>query len=217
VTWMSIRRLLRVALPAATEPVLLQIGFLLFIRMLAELGPGQLAAHRVAVTIESISFMPGWGLSIACGTIVGQYLGAKRPERAVLALRESLVLALYIMLPLGVIFALFARPLAGYFLDDPEAARACAGCLRVAAIEQVAMALAMVLAGGLRGAGDTRSPIAVGMLGVWGVRLPLSYLFAFTLGLGIVGAWIVMIIDWTARAMAFAVAWRRGKWKSITL
>jgi putative MATE family efflux protein len=217
VTVASVRRLLAVSLPAATEPLLLQIGFLLFIRMMAELGTGQLAAHRVAVTIESISFMPGWGLGIACGAIVGQQLGAKRPDLALTGLRESLRLALFVMVPLGFVFALFAGPLARAMLDDPASARACAWCLRVAAVEQIAMALAMVLSGGLRGAGDTKSSLVGGMLGVWVIRLPLSYVFAFPLGLGIVGAWIVMIVDWCARAGAFALVWRRGKWKSITL
>jgi putative MATE family efflux protein len=217
VTRGSIARLVRVSAPAALEPVLLQTGFLLFISMMRHLGNHQMAAHRVAVAVESISFMPGWGLSIACGTIVGQYLGAKNPAGSAEGLRQSGILALKIMVVLGVVFAVLAVPMARIFADDPRVVGPAANCLRIAAIEQVFMALAMVLGGALRGAGDTKSPVAVGLIGVWCIRLPLSYVFAYTLGLGIFGAWIVMVVDWGVRALAFWAFWRRGRWKTIQL
>ncbi len=79
------------------------------------------------------------------------------------------------------------------------------------------MALGMALGGGLRGAGDTRSPVLVGIAGVWGVRIPLAWALAFPMGLGLNGIWITMIADWAVRTVAFAVLYRRGRWKSIKL
>ena len=79
------------------------------------------------------------------------------------------------------------------------------------------MALAMALAGGLRGAGDTKSPVAVALLGVWLVRLPVAWALAFPAGLGLRGVWITMIVDWAVRTLVLAVAVRRGRWKSIRL
>jgi len=217
VTGGSMRRLLRVSLPAAVEPLLLQVGFLIFIQMMGRLGENALAAHRVAVAVESISFMPGWGLSIACGAIVGQYLGAKRADKAAATLRESVRLALGFTGVFAVILVLFAEPMTRLFVQDPEVVRASVGCLRVASLEQILLSTALVIGGALRGAGDTRSPVVVGLIGVWGVRLPLSYVFAFTLGLGIVGAWTVMLIDWAARTATFVLFWRRGRWKTLEL
>ncbi|MBI2931782.1 MAG: MATE family efflux transporter [Planctomycetes bacterium] len=218
VTVESVRRLVRVSLPAAVEPILIQVGFLIFIGMLSRMGQDALAAHRVAVAVESISFMPGWGLAVACGAIVGQYLGARRPDKAAAGLRESVILCGMMMGALGIVFALFAAPMARFFIRDaPEVARAAGWCLRIASVEQLLMAVAMVLGGALRGAGDTKSPVLVAMLGVWVVRVPLTWLLAVAAGMGVVGAWLVMVVDWSARAAVFAWVWRRGRWKSIRL
>ena len=80
-----------------------------------------------------------------------------------------------------------------------------------------ATSLAMALGGGLRGAGDTKSPVIVGMIGVWGVRIPLAWTLAFPAGLGLNGIWITMIADWAVRTAIFSVLYRRGSWKAIKL
>jgi putative MATE family efflux protein len=216
----SLARLIRVSIPAALEPAVMQGGFLLFTRIITGLGEASLAAHRTALSVESLTFMAGYGISLAGSGMVGRYLGAGRPDLADRALGECARLALLSMSGVGILFLLGADVLTGVFLgagDEAEAAALAASCLRIAAVEQPFMALAMVLGGGLRGAGDTRSPVVVGLLGIWIVRLPLAWALAVPAGLGLRGVWITMIVDWAVRAVVFHRKVRSGGWKRIRL
>jgi len=220
VTRESVARLVRVSLPAAVEPLILQSGFLIYNKAITQLGVIPMAAHRAAITVESLTFMPAYGFAVAGSAVVGQYLGAGRPDKADAGLRECARLSTLFLSVVGVAFFFFSPPLVRLFLRGPgeEATVAAAAlCLRISAFEQPFMALAMALGGGLRGAGDTKSPLIVGILGIWGVRIPLAWTLAFPLGLGLNGIWITMIADWALRTAAYAVLYRRGRWKSIKL
>ena len=220
VTRDSIARLVRVSIPAAAEPLLLQTGFLIYNKAITMLGTMPMAAHRAAITVESMTFMPAYGFAVAASAVVGQYLGAGRPDWADAAFRECARLSTWLMSAVGVAFFFLAAPLVGLFLRGPEAeptVAVAAICLAISAFEQPFMALAMALGGALRGAGDTRSPVIVGLIGVWGVRIPLAWLLAFPAGLGLSGIWITMIADWAVRTAVFSVLYRRGAWKRIAL
>lgn len=218
VTAASLGRLARVTLPAAIEPLILQSGWLVYTKAITVLGVGAMAAHRTAITIESLTFMPGYGFAVAGSALVGQCLGAGRPDRAAAALRETALLATFVMSAIGVGFLLAAAPLVRVFFPGPEdVVGPAAACLRISAAEQPFMALAMALGGALRGAGDTRTPVFVGFVGVWVVRIPLAWVLAFPAGLGLYGIWMTMIADWLVRTVIFAAIWRRGRWKAIRL
>ena len=216
----AVARLLRVTAPAAAEPVILQSGFLVFNKAITLLGTLPVAAHRAALTVESLTFMPGYGFAVAGSALVGRFLGERRPDLAQAALRESARMGVLLMGAIGLLFLAIPEALVALFLRGPdveEARRLAAGALRIAAFEQPFMGLSMALAGGLRGAGDTRSPVAVGFLGVWLVRVPVAWTLAFPVGWGLYGIWATMIVDWGVRAAAFGALWRRGSWKAIKL
>jgi putative MATE family efflux protein len=218
VTRASMARLARVTGPAVVEPLLLQSGFMIFAKAVTALGSAPAAAHRAAVTVESISYMLGYGFSIACSALVGQYLGARRPDRAAIAVRESVFLAAALMSLIGVMFVAIPGTLLSLFIPaDPETVRLAVTCLLIAAFEQPLMGAAMSYAGALRGAGDTRSPMIVGALSVWLVRVPLAWLLAHKLKMGLSGLWLTMIADWGVRSFAFAYIVKRGKWRAKTL
>jgi putative MATE family efflux protein len=220
VTRDSIGRLVRVSLPAGVEPVILQSGFLLYNKAITQLGVTPMAAHRAAITVESLTFMPAYGFAVAGSAVVGQFLGAGQPERADAALRECGWLSMWLLSMVGAAFFFCAEPLVRIFLHGPEESEtvaAAAMCLRISAFEQPFMALAMALGGGLRGAGDTKSPVIVGFLGVWGVRVPLAWTLAFGAGFGLNGIWLTMIADWALRTVIFWVLYRRGGWKAIKI
>jgi|SRR5579859_885281 len=220
VTRESVRRLVGVSIPAAIEPLLLQSGFLIYNKAITLLGTVPMAAHRAAITVESMSFMPAYGFAVAGSAVVGQYLGAGRPDRADAGFRECARLSTALMSAVGVVFFFLATPLVRIFLRSPgeePTVSAAAMCLVISAFEQPFMALAMALGGGLRGAGDTRSPMLVGLLGVWGIRVPLAWALAFPMGLGLYGIWITMIADWAVRTAVFSMIYRRGAWKTIKL
>ena len=116
-----------------------------------------MAAHRAAITIESLTFMPGWGFAVAGSAVVGQYLGAGRPDKADAGFRECARCSLYLMSGIGIVFLFGATPLVGLFLKGPDAEAAvgvAALCLAISAFEQPFLALSMSLLG-------------LGITGIW--------------------------------------------------
>ena len=145
-----------------------------------------------------------------------QCLGARRPERADASFRAAMKLGIGVASLLALLYAVAPGLLVRFFVPGvPEVERLGSLCLRISAIELPLMVLALVLAGGLRGAGDTRSPVLVAVVGVWLVRIPLFWLFTGPLGWGLAGAWTTMIFDWGTRAAILWLLWKRGRWKAI--
>lgn len=212
-----VRTMVRLSLPAAGEQLIQRAGSLIFMRVVSALGTVSLAAHQVAVQVESISFMPGLGLGVASATLVGQALGAGKVDIAEKGVRRTLRLALQIMTALGLVFALFGRALVTVFGATPEVLDLAGLAVRIGALEQPALAVLMVLAGATRGAGDTRTPMWVSAAGVLFVRVPIVYLFAITFGWGLAGVWLGTALDWATRAALMAWFFRRGRWKTIHL
>jgi len=220
VTRESVSRLVRVSAPAAVEPLLLQSGFLIYNRAITDLGVIPMAAHRAAITVESLSFMPAWGFAVAGSAVVGQYLGAGRSDKADAGFRECLRMSVLLLSGIAVAFLVVPEHLVRLFLrgrGEEATVAAAATCLRIAAFNQPFMALGMAFGGALRGAGDTKSPVMVGILGVWGVRIPLAWTLAFPVGLGLNGIWLTMTADWVVRTVVFWALYRRGRWKTIKL
>src|SRR6185436_3369094 len=119
VTRGSMARLVRVSIPAAVEPVILQTGFLIYNKAITGLGVIPMAAHRAAITVESLTFMPAWGFAVAGSAVVGQYLGAGRPDRAEAGVRECARLSTALLTVMGIVFWFTAEPLVRIFLRGP--------------------------------------------------------------------------------------------------
>lgn len=207
--------LVRLATPATGEYLIQRAGSLLFTRIISILGTVALAAHQVAVSMESLSFMPGFGLSLAASTLVGQALGARRPDLAERSVALAWRYAVATMGIVGVLFFTASRPLAQLYGATPDVVSLAALALRIGAFEQIGLASYMVLSGALRGAGDTRSPLWVSIGGIFLFRVPLVYLLAIVWGWGLAGVWIGTVIDWSGRAVIAAYFYLKGRWKEI--
>jgi putative MATE family efflux protein len=209
----TIRRILEISVPAAVEQAALQGGRVFFTFMLAGVGAVQFAAHQITVQIESVSFLPGFGFSVAVMAIVAQSLGKGRPDRASHFTKITAGLAFVAMSLMGAVFFLFAESLTRLFIDDPQVIYWSTLCVMIAAFEQPTLALAYVFAGALRGAGDTRWPMYATILGVWVFRMPLVYLCVHVWQFGIVSVWIVTAIDFLLRSLVLWWRFRSGGWK----
>ena len=179
----------------------MRVGQLIYTMIVSSLGTVSYAAHQVALNAESFSFMPGAGFAVASTALVGQSLGAELPEQAEEAGKISRNLAVLVMSTMGVVFFVAPRFFVRIFSSDPEVIELATVCLRLVAVSQPALAVWMVLAGGLRGAGDTRSIMRIVTISFLGVRVGLAYILAIQLGLGLVGAWIAMIVDLFLRGL----------------
>ena len=141
-----------------------------------------------------------------------QKLGEGQPLGARFGANVALKKCLGIMLGIGTLLFLFPAALIRLFTSDPEIIRLGSTVLRIGAFEQPFLGSYMVLAGSLRGAGDTMRPMLVAILGSWIFRVPLVYFLAVNCGLGLPGVWLGTCLDWLFRAAAMFVLFRRGKW-----
>ncbi len=208
-------RVMKIGLPSMIEQSLMSGGALLYSVIVIEMGTASYAAQRITFNALSISFMPGMGFAMAATTMTGQALGAKRPDLARRSTRVALQMAALWMCTIGVGLVLFGHQIMHLFTQDPEIDAIGTAALRVLAISQPFQAVGQVLAGSLRGAGDTRFPMFATGLSVWLVRLPLGWLFGVPLGLGLSGVYISNVIDAGVRAAANFLRYRRGKWQFL--
>ena len=215
--WGDVKRIWKIALPSIIDSVIQRVGFITFTGIVASLGTVVVAANQIANTIESLSFLPAWGFSIAAGTIVGQALGARNAPIAELATRRSMLLAVSAMSAAGVLFVIFGGDIARSFGATGDVLALATLAIQLAAIEQPFMALQMIYGGALRGAGDTRSPMIVSLVGVIFFRITAVYLLAVVLQGGLAGVWIGTAIDWAGRSAVMYLLYRRGKWKTLAI
>lgn len=208
-------RILRVGVPAAAEQLVMRGGQLVFARIVASLGTTIFAAHQIALNVESLSFMPGFAFAMASSTLVGQSLGAHRPELAEACARETRRLGLLVMGAMGVVFFFFGRHIVMLYTNDAQVISEGARVLRLIALAQPALATNFILAGSLRGAGDTQWVLYATFIGIWGVRIGLAYLLAITAGWGLIGAWVAMAFDITVRAILIYGRFTSGRWKEV--
>ncbi len=206
-----IKQLFSVGTPAALERLSISLGQMVFIGMVASLGTAQLAAHHLVVTIESLSYMPGYGFAAAASTLVGQSLGAGEPLSARHRGILSIHLCVLTMSAVGVALFLFAPWWIALFTPDDGVRLIGASLLRICSLEQPATALYLTSSGALRGAGETRTPFYIAF-GSMGLRLFLSYVFISHMNMGIQGAWWAMGIDLWVRGVLTFLCFRKGRW-----
>ncbi len=212
-----IRKIVKVGFPASGERLINSTAQIAYTMIVVSFGTVAVAAHQVAIRSESFSFMPGFGFAIAATTLVGQNLGAEKPKRAEKCAYESLKLAVMIMSIMGVLFFVFPEYFVWIFTDESEVIAAAIPCLMIIAVTEPMLGTMFVLAGSLRGAGDTTSPMIITGLSLWLVRIPMAYFLGVTLDLGLTGAWIAMSFETAVRGTLMYLRFRMGKWKEITV
>ncbi len=214
--WSLIWRIVRISAPNVGETLISRLGYMLFIRIVTSLGTVALAAHQLALRIESLAYMPGWGLATAAAALVGQALGAEKEDVAEAGIRRTLLMGNGAMGLLGGVFVLFGPSIVQLFgVQDAELAAMATMAIRIAALELIGLCSVMIISGCLRGAGDTRTPMVVTLAGTLFFRVPTTYLFAIVLGAGLRGVWLATTTDWTMRALIMCSLYVRGGWKSV--
>lgn len=212
-----IRKVLKIGLPATGERLIMSVGQMVFSMIVLGLGTAQYAAHHLAIVTESISYMPGFGFSMAATTLVGQSLGAGKPDLAESSGLTTWKIGALVMGGMGVIFFVIPEYFIMIFNRDPEIVRYGAMCLRLVALAQLPFSSAMVITGALRGAGDTVWPLIIAAIGKWPVRLGIAWLLVYQLDMGLMGAWIAMVVDLWVRGILTFLRFKSGRWKSVKI
>ncbi len=223
-------RLLRVSVPAAVDSLSVGVCQLWFLSLVNRLGDVAAAAHGIALQWEGLGYTAGGAFGTAAMALVGQNLGAARPDRAAKAGWTAVALGGGVMVGMGALFYALAGPMFRVFCPDPgQAPIVAAGVpvLRLVAFAMPALAAAIVFTAALRGAGDTRVPVLITWVVFLGVRLPLAYLLtgaAVDLGAGgavgggqwgLFGAWTAMLVDIWVRGLFFSARFAGGRWTRV--
>jgi MATE family multidrug resistance protein len=202
-----IRRLVRLGFPAALQRAL-EIGvFALATALAGRLDPVSLAAHQIAITIASVTFMVPLGISAAGAVRVGQALGRGDPSAARRSGWTALFLAAAFMSFAGVVFFLIPHLILEAFTTDPAVIATGVTLLFIAAFFQLFDGVQVVATGILRGAGDTRTPVASNLVGHWLLGLPIGYALCFELGWGAPGLWVGLSVGLIAVGVLLLYVW----------
>lgn len=205
-------RMLNMGLPAAGESFAWQTAAAILTIYITSFGINAYAAHQLGTNAESLSYMPTAGFEIATITLVGQAIGARNYRLARTYARElTIVITVVTTFTAGLLFFL-PHAILGLLTKEVEVIALGAIYLKLMATAQIPQQVAGVMKGALRGSGDTRTPLYIAAIGLWGVRLPAAYLLGFTFELGVAGVWAGMTLDLWARFILMAWRYRRVPW-----
>lgn len=194
------------------ERMTISFGQIAATSMITGLGTMALSANLLADTGEKICYLPVYGFATAGTTLVAQSLGAEEKDLALHYGRWCNRLGIIVMLVTSTAMFLFAVPIIDLFTDDTETILLAAQMLRIEAFAEPLLAIGVVLGGVLRGAGDTRWPFVISLLGMWVVRLPLAYTLIHLFDWGLAAVWGAAIADWAVRAAISCHRFYHKKW-----
>ena len=184
------------------------------VRTISSFGTDAVAGYIIGIRVILFALLPSWGMSNAAATMVGQALGAKKPERAERAVWKAGFYNLIFLGSVGLIFVLFAKHIIGLFTSDPKVVPYGVDCLRIVAYGFLFYAYGMVLTQSFNGAGDTWTPTIINLFVFWLWELPLAYVLAIVFGLGPRGVFLAIMIAFSTLAIVSALVFRRGNWKA---
>lgn len=206
-------RLLRVSLTGMLQFAIANASWIGLVRIIAFFGAAAVAGYTVAIRIVIFFILPSWGLSNAAATLVGQNLGARRPDRAEKAVWRTGFYNMIFLGSIGVIFIIFATPFVRLFTTDPAVVPIAAGALRTLSCGNICYAYGMVMLQAFNGAGDTITPTIVNFFGFWIMELPLAWWFSIHTHLHSEGAFLSIVLAEGLIAGSSMILFRRGRWK----
>ena len=214
--WDYVRRILRIGVPAAADGVIMWANHFAFLAIVTRVLPGILgqasfAAHIIAVRVEALTYLPATAWGAAAATMIGQALGAGDGKRAMRVGHEAVLQCGVLAFTMAILFYLNADGIYEVMSIDPVVRAAGAEPFRLLALLQPLLAVGIVYIWGMRGAGDTRFPMLISLMGV-PIRLSLGYYFGIVQGWGLLGAWMGMFGDMVWRPIAATGRYLGGKW-----
>ncbi|MCH9014231.1 MAG: MATE family efflux transporter [Gemmatimonadetes bacterium] len=206
-------RLVRISATGMFQVFVGMASWVVLIRILAGFGSEVLAGYTIGIRVIIFALLPSWGMSNAAATMVGQALGAGKPDRAE---KSVWIAGLYNMIFLGIagaLFLLFAPQIVEFFTSDPVPLRYGVMCLRTVSTGFLFYAYGMVFTQSFNGAGDAWTPTIINLLCFWMLELPLAYLLSHVLDVGPFGVFLSMTLAFSSLAVVSGLVFRRGRWK----
>lgn len=213
----TLKLLISISGSAMVEQVFMRIGFFAYAKIVAALGTVAFATHQICMNVINISYAFGDGLSISTSSLVGQSLGAKRPDMAIVYGKIGQRMAFVISSVLFLLFIFGRNTVIDLFTDDVEIIALGAIIMIIIAFTTHIQTSQVVVSGCLRGAGDTKYVAMVSFVSIAVIRPALTYLLCFVFNFGLIGAWIALLIDQSIRLVLNFARFLKGKWTEIVI
>lgn len=207
----------KMSMGAFVEQICLRFGFLIFSLIVANLGTRDFAVHNICMNVLTFTFFFGDGLSTAAVTLVGQTLGAKRPDMARIYSGVCLKIGLLTSVVLSVVLCLFAKPIIGLFSKDPDIIADGSHILYLMTFIVLTQLAMVIYCGCLRSAGDVKYVAFIGLISVSILRPVMGWLLCWQLGYGLLGAWIGLACEQCCRFVMSFLRFRTGNWTKLKL
>jgi putative MATE family efflux protein len=207
------KKIADIGIPAALEQLMMRVGTIIFFKTIASLGTMEFAAHQICMNVQSLTMMNGQAFSVSATSLMGQSLGKKRPDMAQAYTTRCRRSGMTIAILLGISFVLFGRPLASLYTNEVACIELVITTLWIVAFIQPFQSSQFIVAGALRGAGDTRFVAKLTFFTVMLLRPGLAIFAVTVLHWGLAGAWIAIAIDQMLRALVILLRYRSGKWQ----
>jgi putative efflux protein, MATE family len=206
-------KLLKLSFGSIGQNLIGTTSWIALVRILSIFGSEVVAGYTIAIRIIGFTLLPSWGISNAASTLVGQNLGAKKPDRAERAVWVTGWINMILLSMIGLVLVLFPETFIRFFITNENVIKSGVPGLRIISIGFIAYGLGMVLVNSFNGAGDTSTPLKINIFAFWLVEIPLAWLLAIKAGFKEEGVFIAIVV---AESLMTLIAWlvfRRGKWK----
>ncbi|HEX5766113.1 MAG TPA: MATE family efflux transporter [Woeseiaceae bacterium] len=211
--WSLIRRLISISIGGVGQFLIATASWILIMRIVALYGSAPVAAYTIALRLMEFALLPAWGLGNAAATLVGQNLGARKPDRAAESVWRAARYNATFLLVIGLVLIAFAPLIVSLFSTDPEIIRYGSDCLRIMGLGYPMYAVGMIIIQALNGAGDTRTPSVLNFICFWLVQIPLAYALATAADLGPHGVFWSIVISESMLTFIGVAIFRKGRWK----
>lgn len=192
-------------------------SWIFLMKLMSTFGEDAVAGYTIAIRVFIFTLLPSWGMANAGATLVGQNLGAMRPDRAETSVWRAAYMNAFVMAFVMILFLTIAPQIIGLFTQQPDALKYGVQALRYVSLGYIFYGYGMVVVQGLNGAGDTYTPTILNIFGFWIFQIPFAYLVVNLLGWGPKGVFIAIVLAETLMAIAGIIIFRRGKWKTVKI
>ena len=213
----SLKQIMKIGAPSMVEQLLMRAGVIIYVKTIAGLGTIAYAVHQVCMNIQALSFMNGQGFAVSATSLTGQSLGKNRPDMAHAYNHRTRRLGMSVSIILGLIFIFGGGKIVSLYNDDPAIVTQGARIMLFVGFTQPLQSSQFILAGALRGAGDTRATAIITFVTVLLVRPFLAIYLINYWNMGLEGAWVAFIIDQALRSLLVLLRYNSGKWRDIKI
>lgn len=212
-----IRSVIKIAWTGTTQFLIGSASWIVMTRIIARFGDGAIAGYQVAIRIFLFFLLPAWGMSNAAATLVGQNLGAQRPDRAEQSVWTAAKYNSIFMVLVSLLFIFGSEVIVTFMNKDAEVVAYAVQALRIISLGYIIYGVGMVLTNAFNGAGDTRTPTLINIFCFWAFQIPLAYILAIIVGLGPLGVFLAIPITETAVIISSYLIFKKGRWKKVKI